>query len=38
MPHMPPADFRPAAHTLERIWQQVHIHLDQNAALKRINA
>jgi CRISPR-associated protein Cmr1 len=38
MPHMPPADFRPAAQTIERIWQQVHTHLDQNAALKRITA
>lgn len=38
MPHLPPADFRPNLHTLERIWRQVHSHLDQTATLKRITA
>jgi CRISPR-associated protein Cmr1 len=38
MPHKPPADFRPAAQTLEHIWQKVHTSLDQNPALQRITA
>ena len=38
MPHMPPADFRPTAPNLERIWRQVHTHLDQSTTLKRITA
>lgn len=38
MPHLPPADFQPAPQTLERIWRQVHHHLDQSTALKRIKA
>lgn len=38
MPHLPPADFRPDPKTLERIWRQVHQHLDQSAALKRTTA
>lgn len=36
MPHKPPADFGSSPQTLERIWRQVHSHLDQNATLKRI--
>jgi CRISPR-associated protein Cmr1 len=38
MPHLPPADFRPEAQTLERIWRQVHSHLDQTNTLKRTAA
>jgi CRISPR-associated protein Cmr1 len=38
MPHQPPADFRPQPQTLDRIWRQVHSHLDQSAALKRTTA
>ena len=38
MPHKPPTDFGSTAQTLERIWQQVHRHLDQTANLKRIAA
>ena len=38
MPHLPPAEFRPDPKTLERIWRQVHQHLDQSAALKRTTA
>jgi CRISPR-associated protein Cmr1 len=28
MPHQPPAEFRPVTKTVERIWRQVHQHLD----------
>ena len=28
MPHQPPVEFRPVTKTLERIWRQVHQHLD----------
>ena len=38
MPHKPPIDFGPNPQNLERIWQQVHSHLDQSTALKRIKA
>ncbi len=38
MPHKPPADFGSTPQTLERIWRQVHTHLDQSAILKRITA
>lgn len=38
MPHLPPADFRPDAQTLEHIWRQVHSHLDHAPDLKRISA
>lgn len=40
MPHLPPSDFKPHAPTLERIWHQVHQHLDQQTThtLKRIAA
>lgn len=38
MPHQPPADFGSTPQTLERIWRQVHSHLDDSAALKRTAA
>jgi CRISPR-associated protein Cmr1 len=38
MPHKPPAEFGSNPQTLERIWGQVHDHLDQSAALKRTAA
>ena len=38
MPHKPPGDFGSAQQTLERIWRQVHSHLDQTAALQRTTA
>ncbi|MFN5347992.1 MAG: RAMP superfamily CRISPR-associated protein [Polaromonas sp.] len=38
MPHKPPAEFGSCTQTLERIWHQVHSHLDQTATLKRITA
>lgn len=38
VPHKPPADFRPDAATLERIWRQVHSQLDQTPDLQRIAA
>jgi CRISPR-associated protein Cmr1 len=38
MPHKPPADFGSNPQTLERIWRQVHKHLDQTVTLKRIAA
>ena len=39
MPHKPPAEFGSSLKTLERIWQQVHSHLDsQKDTLKRIDA
>jgi len=38
MPHKPPAEFGSTPQTLERIWRQVHTHLDQNTSLKRIAA
>lgn len=38
MPHLPPAEFRPDPKNLERIWRQVHSHLDQTATLKRVTA
>ncbi len=38
MPHKPPADFGSDPKTLERIWVQVHSHLDQTATLKRTAA
>ena len=38
MPHLPPAEFRPQVQTLERIWREVHAHLDQNKTLQRITA
>lgn len=38
MPHKPPAEFGSSPQTLERIWRQVHTHLDQTANLKRIAA
>lgn len=38
MPHKPPAEFGSSPQTLERIWRQVHTHLDQTATLKRITA
>lgn len=38
MPHQPPAEFRPDPKTLERIWRQVHNHLDQSTALQRTAA
>lgn len=38
MPHKPPAEFGSSPQTLERIWRQVHSHLDQTATLKRIAA
>jgi len=36
MPHLPPADFKPEAKELLRIWQKVHSHLDNN--IQRIKA
>ena len=38
MPHKPPADFGSNPQTLERIWRQVHSHLDQSTALQRTTA
>ncbi len=38
MPHKPPAEFGSTPQTLERIWRQVHSHLDQSPSLKRIPA
>lgn len=38
IPHKPPAEFGSSPQTLERIWRQVHSHLDQTATLKRITA
>lgn len=38
MPHKPPAEFGATPQTLERIWRQVHGHLDQTATLKRTAA
>ncbi len=38
MPHQPPKEFGPNPKTLERIWQQVHQHLDQTSTLQRITA
>jgi CRISPR-associated protein Cmr1 len=38
MPHKPPAEFGSSTQTLERIWRQVHSHLDQSATLKRVAA
>lgn len=38
MPHKPPAEFGSSPKNLERIWRQVHSHLDQAANLKRIAA
>jgi CRISPR-associated protein Cmr1 len=38
MPHKPPAEFGSNLQTLERIWRQVHSHLDQTATLKRTPA
>jgi CRISPR-associated protein Cmr1 len=40
MPHKPPAEFGSSPQTLQRIWQQVHSHLDQSPAqpLTRIAA
>ncbi len=38
LPHKPPAEFGSSPQTLERIWRQVHNHLDQTATLKRIAA
>ena len=38
MPHKPPAEFGSCTQTLERIWHQVHSHLDQTATLKRTPA
>jgi CRISPR-associated protein Cmr1 len=38
MPHKPPAEFGSSPQTLERIWRQVHSHLDQSTALQRTNA
>jgi CRISPR-associated protein Cmr1 len=38
MPHSPPAEFRPVPQELERIWRQVHAHLDRSSALKRLTA
>ena len=37
MPHKPPAEFGSSPQTLQRVWQQVHSHLDQSPAqpLKR---
>jgi CRISPR-associated protein Cmr1 len=38
MPHKPPAEFGSSPQTLERVWRQVHSHLDQSTALQRTNA
>ncbi len=38
MPHQPPKEFGSNPKTLERIWQQVHQHLDQTSTLQRITA
>ncbi len=38
IPHKPPAEFGSSPQTLERIWRQVHSHLDQTATLKRTAA
>jgi CRISPR-associated protein Cmr1 len=38
MTHKPPAEFGSSPQTLERIWRQVHSHLDQTATLKRTPA
>jgi len=40
MPHKPPSEFGSSPQTLQRIWQQVHTHLDQSPAqpLKRTTA
>jgi CRISPR-associated protein Cmr1 len=38
LPHKPPSEFGSSTQTLERIWRQVHNHLDQTATLKRIAA
>lgn len=38
LPHQPPAAFEPQPATLERIWQDVHQHLDATPNLTRIKA
>jgi CRISPR-associated protein Cmr1 len=38
MPHKPPVEFGSSPQTLERIWRQVHSHLDQTSSLERISA
>ena len=38
MPCLPPPAFRPDRHAIERVWQQVHTHLDADPTLKRISA
>ncbi|WP_297727926.1 RAMP superfamily CRISPR-associated protein [Limnohabitans sp. Rim8] len=38
IPHQPPKEFGSNIQTLERIWRQVHSHLDQTATLKRLTA
>jgi CRISPR-associated protein Cmr1 len=34
MPHKPPSDFASSPPTLDRIWRQVHSHLDQDANIQ----
>lgn len=38
MPCLPPPAFRPDPRAIERVWQQVHAHLDADATLARIPA
>lgn len=38
MPHLPPKEFGADPKTLERVWRQVHNHLDQATTLKRKTA
>lgn len=38
MPCLPPPPFRPDPPTIERVWQQVHAHLDADTSLQRIAA
>ncbi|NWG74436.1 MAG: hypothetical protein HXY24_07485 [Rubrivivax sp.] len=38
MPCLPPPAFRPDRAAIERVWQQVHAHLDDDRKLQRIRA
>lgn len=38
VPHLPPVEFSPQVQTLERVWSEVHAHLDQINFIKRISA
>ncbi len=37
MPCLPPPGFKPSPSSIERVWKQVHQHLDQTTSLERIS-